>query len=301
MARGLGRGFGSLIPTEGFDEEFDPTAEEDKKVSDLKELPLDSIEPDPDQPRRTFDETELQDLSNSIKALGVIQPIVVIREGKKYVIVAGERRWRAAKMAGLETIPAVVRTMNSQNRLEASLIENVQRQDLNPIETATAYAKLREQFNMNVNEIADRIGKSSATVSNTMRLLSLPDEAKRAMIEFKLKEGQMRPLASATPEEIKEVLPFIIKENWSARKVEQYMVTVRARRRAEAEQEDGPKKKPVIQNDPVRIESERRAEAISAKIGVKVRVRTSTKGSGKIMLDFKDEREFERLCTILTT
>ena len=301
MARGLGRGFGSLIPTEGFDEEFDPTAEEDKKVSDLKELPLDSIEPDPDQPRRTFDETELQDLSNSIKALGVIQPIVVIREGKKYVIVAGERRWRAAKMAGLETIPAVVRTMNSQNRLEASLIENVQRQDLNPIETATAYAKLREQFNMNVNEIADRIGKSSATVSNTMRLLSLPDEAKRAMIEFKLKEGQMRPLASATPEEIKEVLPFIIKENWSARKVEQYMVTVRARRQAEAEQEDGPKKKPVIQDDPVRIESERRAEAISAKIGVKVRVRTSTKGSGKIMLDFKDEREFERLCTILTT
>ena len=111
----------------------------------------------------------------------------------------------------------------------------------------------------------------------------------------------MRPLASATPEEIKEVLPFIIKENWSARKVEQYMVTVRARRQAEAEQEDGPKKKPVIQNDPVRIESERRAEAISAKIGVKVRVRTSTKGSGKIMLDFKDEREFERLCTILTT
>jgi ParB family chromosome partitioning protein len=301
MARGLGRGFGSLIPTEGFDEEFDPTAEEDKKVSDLKELTLDSIEPDPDQPRRTFDETELQDLSNSIKALGVIQPIVVIREGKKYVIVAGERRWRAARMAGLETIPAVVRTMNSQNRLEASLIENVQRQDLNPIETATAYAKLREQFNMNVNEIADRIGKSSATVSNTMRLLSLPDEAKRAMIEFKLKEGQMRPLASATPEEIKEVLPFIIKENWSARKVEQYMVTVRARRQAEAEQEDGPKKKPVIQNDPVRIESERRAEAISAKIGVKVRVRTSTKGSGKIMLDFKDEKEFERLCTILTT
>jgi ParB family chromosome partitioning protein len=191
--------------------------------------------------------------------------------------------------------------MTAQNRLEASLIENVQREGLNAIETATAYAKLRDQFNMSITEMAKRIGKSTAAVSNTMRLLSLPDEAKRAMIEFKLKEGQMRPLASATPEEIKEVLPFIIKENWSARKVEQYMVTVRARRQAEAEQEGGPKKKPVIQNDPVRIESERRAEAISAKIGVKVRVRTSTKGSGKIMLDFKDEREFERLCTILTT
>lgn len=303
MARGLGRGFDSLIPTDGFNEEFDPTAEEDKKLSKLKELPLEEIEPDPDQPRRTFGQAELQELADSIKMMGVIQPIVVIREGKKYIIVAGERRWRAAKMAGLETIPAVVRTMDSQNRLEASLIENVQRQDLNPIEMATAYAKLKEQFHLTTTEMAERIGKSLGSVSNTMRLLGLPDEAKRAMIEYKLTEGQMRPLATATDEEVKEVLPFIIKENWSARKVEQYMVTVRARRQAEAEEEEenGQKKAPKIQNDPVRIESERRAEAISAKIGAKVRVRMSTKGSGKIMLDFKDEREFERLCTILTS
>jgi len=299
MARGLGRGFGSLIPTEGFSEEFDPTAEEDKKLSSLKELPLNLIEPDPEQPRKSFDPAELQELADSIKALGVIQPIVVIREGKKYIIVAGERRWRAAGIAGLETIPAVVRTMDSQNRLEASLIENVQRQDLNPIEMATAYAKLKEQFRLTQKEMAARIGKSEGSISNTMRLLGLPDAAKRAMIEYKLTEGQMRPLTTASEEEVNEVLPFIIQENWSARKVEQYMVTVRARRQAEAEK--GSKNDPSIQNDPVRIESERRAEAISAKLGIKCRVRTSTKGSGKIMLDFKNEREFERLCTILTT
>ena len=297
MGRGLGRGFSSLIPTESFDMQYDPTAKEDSKSSSLEELKLEDIQPDPDQPRRQFDEKELQSLADSIQAMGVIQPIVVIKNGRKYQIVAGERRWRAAKMAGLEKIPAVVRTMTAQNRLEASLIENVQREDLNAIETATAYAKLREQFNMSITEMAKRIGKSTAAVSNTMRLLSLPDEAKRAMIDYKLKEGQMRPLISATPEEIREVLPYIINEGWSARKVEQYMVTVRERAKKAAEGKDADD----TDSDEIRIESEKRAEKISARLGVKVRVHTSSRGTGRITLNFKDEREFERLCTILTS
>ena len=297
MGRGLGRGFSSLIPTDAFDAQYDPTAKEDSKSSSLEELKLTDIEPDPDQPRREFDEKELQSLADSIQAMGVIQPIVVIKSGRKYQIVAGERRWRAAKIAGLEKIPAVVRTMTAQNRLEASLIENVQREDLNAIETATAYAKLREQFNMSITEMAKRIGKSTAAVSNTMRLLSLPDEAKRAMIDYKLKEGQMRPLISATPEEIKEVLPYIINEGWSARKVEQYMVTVRERAKKAAEGKEADD----TENDEIRIESEKRAESISARLGVKVRVHTSSRGTGRITLNFKDEREFERLCTILTS
>ncbi len=296
-SRGLGRGFASLIPTDSFDAQYDPTAKEDSKASSLEELSLTDIEPDPDQPRRTFDDKELASLSESIKAMGVIQPIVVIKDGRKYQIVAGERRWRAAKLAGLEKIPAVVRTMTAQNRLEASLIENVQREDLNAIETATAYAKLRDQFNMSITEMAKRIGKSTAAVSNTMRLLSLPDEAKRAMIDYKLKEGQMRPLISATPEEIKEVLPYIINEGWSARKVEQYMVTVRERAKKAAEGKDADD----TNSDEIRIESEKRAEKISARLGVKVRVHTSSRGTGRITLNFKDEREFERLCTILTS
>lgn len=296
-SRGLGRGFASLIPTDSFDAQYDPTAQEDSKASSLEELSLSDIEPDPDQPRRTFDDKELASLSESIQAMGVIQPIVVIKNGRKYQIVAGERRWRAAKLAGLEKIPAVVRTMTAQNRLEASLIENVQREDLNAIETATAYAKLRDQFNMSITEMAKRIGKSTAAVSNTMRLLSLPDEAKRAMIDYKLKEGQMRPLISATPEEIKEVLPYIINEGWSARKVEQYMVTVRERAKKAAEGKEADD----TDSDEIRIESEKRAEKISARLGVKVRVHTSSRGTGRITLNFKDEREFERLCTILTS
>lgn len=296
-SRGLGRGFASLIPTDSFDAQYDPTAQEDSKASSLEELNLSDIEPDPDQPRRTFDDKELASLSESIQAMGVIQPIVVIKNGRKYQIVAGERRWRAAKLAGLEKIPAVVRTMTAQNRLEASLIENVQREDLNAIETATAYAKLRDQFNMSITEMAKRIGKSTAAVSNTMRLLSLPDEAKRAMIDYKLKEGQMRPLISASPEEIKEVLPYIINEGWSARKVEQYMVTVRERAKKAAEGKEADD----TDSDEIRIESEKRAEKISARLGVKVRVHTSSRGTGRITLNFKDEREFERLCMILTS
>ena len=168
---------------------------------------------------------------------------------------------------------------------------------MNPIETATAYAKLKEQFNMNLTEMSERIGKSNASISNTMRLLSLPDEAKRAMIDYKLKEGQMRPLVSATPEEIKEVLPYIINEGWSARKVEQYMVTVRERAKKAAEGKDADD----TENEEIRIESEKRAESISARLGVKVRVHTSSRGTGRITLNFKDEREFERLCSILTS
>ncbi len=301
MARGLGRGFASLIPTDVIDEEFDPTANEDKESSQLKELKISDIQPDIDQPRREFGQEELQSLAISIKTHGLIQPIVVTKEGPKYQIVAGERRWRAAQIAGLEKIPAIVRTMDAQNRLEASLIENVQREDLNAIETATAYAKLKDQFNMTTTEMAHRIGKSVPAVTNTMRLLGLPDEAKRAMIDYKLTEGQMRPLIKATPEEIREVLPYIINEHWSARKVEQYMVTVRARNKAAAEQAEAAKTASEEDLDPVSIASEKRAESISAKLGVKVKVHTSTRGSGNITLRFKDEREFERLCTILTT
>ena len=183
MARGLGRGFSSLIPTDLVDEEFDITAESDKEVSKLLEIKVSEITRDENQPRQTFTEESLAELAASIKQHGVLQPLVVIEEDGKYVIVAGERRWRAAKMAGLETVPAIVRTIDSQNRLELSIIENAQREDLNPIELATAYAKLKSQFNLSVKEIAERVGKSESSVMNTMRLLNLPEDAKKAMVE----------------------------------------------------------------------------------------------------------------------
>lgn len=138
----LGRGFESLLPTELFDEAFDPTSEQDAQMSDLRQLPIDSIEVDQQQPRKTFEEEAMQALADSIKRHGVLQPIVVIKKGEKYRIVAGERRYRASKMAGLKKIPALIRTLSAQNRLELSLIENVQRQDLNVIEVATGYLKI---------------------------------------------------------------------------------------------------------------------------------------------------------------
>lgn len=220
--KGLGRGFESLIPTELIDDEFDPTAAEDKKESQLKELKLSEVFRDEDQPRREFSEEALNALAASIKEHGVLQPIVVTKEEGKYKIVAGERRWRASKIAGLDKIPAIVRTLDSQNRLELSIIENAQREDLNAIELATAYAKLAGQFNLSAKDIAARVGKSEASIQGTMRLLNLPDEVKKIMVKEKLSEGVMRPLVSRDEQTIKKVLPKIIAEGWTARKVERY-------------------------------------------------------------------------------
>ena len=222
MAKGLGRGFESLIPTELIDEEFDITAAEDKKGSELKELKLTDIIRDEDQPRHEFSQEAIEALAASVKEHGVLQPIVVTKEDGKYKIVAGERRWRASKIAGLDKIPAIIRTLDSQNRLELSIIENAQREDLNAIELATAYAKLKTQFNLSSKDIAAKVGKSEASVQNTMRLLNLPDDVKKIMVKEKLSEGVMRPLVSADEKTVKKVLPKIIKEGWTARKVERY-------------------------------------------------------------------------------
>ena len=285
----LGRGFSDLIPT-NLDDIFDPTAKEDSKLSRLNEIKIDDIIPDENQPRRNFSEEQLLALSKSIKEHGVLQPIVVTKEGSKYKIVAGERRWRASKLAGLDKMPAIIRTVDAQKRLEISLIENVQREDLNAIETATAYAKLRDQFNLTNEQVAERVGKSTSAVINTMRLLSLPDDVKHAMIEHGLSEGQMRPLVTATPAQINQVLPKIIAESWSARKVEQYMTELKARAKA------AKGAKPL----PERSMSEERAETIGKHLGVKVKVHTSARGSGDIVLKFKNEEEFEKICSILT-
>lgn len=219
---GLGRGFESLIPTELIDEEFDPTSLEDKKESKLKEIKLTDIVRDEEQPRREFSAESLEALAASIKEHGVLQPIVVTKEEDKYKIVAGERRWRASKIAGLEKIPAIVRTLDAQNRLELSIIENAQREDLNAIELATAYAKLQTQFNLTPEDIAAKVGKSEQAINNTLRLLTLPDEVKKTMVKEHLTEGVMRPLVSRDEKTIEKVLPKIVAEGWTARKVERY-------------------------------------------------------------------------------
>lgn len=223
MGKGLGRGFDSLIPTDWVDEGFDLAEDVDGGTGRLVELEIAKIEPDSDQPRKRFDEEALRALAQSIETHGVLQPIVVTKAGTKYKIVAGERRWRAAKIAKLKRIPAIIRTMDEQKRLEMSVIENAQREDLNAIELAAAYAKLATQFNLETKEIAKRVGKSESAIVNTLRLLNLPEEAKKLMLEYKLTEGIMRPLVTLPEEKVMELLPKIIKEGWTVHKLEQYL------------------------------------------------------------------------------
>ena len=163
MKKGLGCGFNSLIPTNLIDEAFDPTAHQDDKMSELRHIPIEQIIPDPDQPRRVFDQDALEELATSIKEHGVVQPIVVVPQKDKFLIVAGERRWRASKIAQLKKVPCIVRSMSDQHRLEVSLIENLQQHDLNALETATAYLKLRDQFNMTLEQIGQRVGGKSVS------------------------------------------------------------------------------------------------------------------------------------------
>ena len=242
MASKLGRGLEALIPTELIDEQFDLTAEEDKSTSELKNLEVSEIEPDKEQPRSEFNEEAIEALAGSIKEYGVLQPIVVTREEDKYKIVAGERRWRAAKLAGLKKIPAIIRTVDSQNRLELSIIENAQREDLSAIELATAYAKLGTQFNLTPADIAGRIGKKEATIVNTMRLLSFPDDVKKIMAKEKLSEGVMKPLINVEEKLMREVLDRIIAEGWSVRQVERYMASVKKKSSVKAIKKDAYRK-----------------------------------------------------------
>lgn len=287
--KGLGRGFSSLIPTELLDESFDPTAAQDGKLSQLRELDLDLIDADPDQPRRHFDELALEEMADSVREHGVIQPIVVTPKGNRYLIVAGERRYRASVKAQRKTIPALVRTMTDQHKLEVSLIENLQRRDLNVLETATAYLKLRDQFNLTLDEIGARVGgKSVSAISNTLRLLRLPESVRKALHEGKLTEGQARPLVNLDPEIIESALPQILAEDWSARRIEQFIVNLK---KASTDS-----KQPVKQPTP---QHEDAVNGLVKRFSTKVQIRSNTRGSGQIVISFKSQAEFDRISKLL--
>ncbi len=288
--KGLGRGFDSLIPTDLFDETFDPTAKQDEKVSELLEVSLSRVSADPDQPRRHFDEGALQELAKSLKVHGILQPIVVTPKNDGYQIVAGERRFRAAKLAGLSKVPVLVRTLSAQHKLELSLIENIQRRDLNPIETATAYLKLRDQFNMTLEQIGERVGgKSVSAVSNTLRLLRLPDTVKTALLEGKMTEGQARPLVALDAALIEKLAPRIISEEWSARRIEQYITALRNGTSEESTT--------LPSKDASRYETV--ANRLAKRFSTDIHIKTGAKGSGKITISFKDEKELERIQKLL--
>ena len=286
--RGLGRGFDTLIPTQLLDEEFDPTAQQDEQVSQLRNLKIADIQADPDQPRRQFDEVALQELAGSIKEHGVLQPIVVIAKGNKFELVAGERRWRAAQLAELDKIPAIVRTLTNQHRLEIALIENLQREDLNPLETATAYYKLQQQFNLTLDEIGKRVGgKAVSTISNILRLLGLPKEAKEALVEGMISEGHARQILAIKELDVQlELLNHIIKEDWSVRKAEQFVVGYKEGKKS--------KEKAVAK---VQTETNE-TKALAKRLGADVSVKNMAQG-GRLVIQFKNQDDFDRITGLL--
>lgn len=196
MARrpGLGKGLDALIPGRG-DEGFQHAA---TTTQGVMQVPVDEIVPNPQQPRSSMDQDGLEDLAASIREHGIIQPLIVTRmlDSEVYTLIAGERRLVAAKLAGLSMVPVIERTVSEQDQLELALIENVQRSDLNPIELAEAYHQLSEQFSLTHEQIAERVGKSRASITNTMRLLNLPDQARKALVEGFISEGHARALLS---------------------------------------------------------------------------------------------------------
>lgn len=217
---GLGRGFDSLIPSAPIEKKYDTTATPSEGV---EEVSVSLISPNPHQPRTQFDESSLKELAVSIKKHGVIQPLVVQKKGSRYELLAGERRLRASKLAGLGKVPVVVRSYTTQQQLELAIIENVQREDLNSIEIATSYQKLIDQFNFTNDKVAKSVGKHVSTVKNIIRLLGLPKEAKEALVSGAITEGHARAILSVGDLSLqKKLLEHIIEHKLSVAQTESY-------------------------------------------------------------------------------
>lgn len=278
---GLGRGFASLMPQ---DVSTAALIEPGEKV---QELALDKITPNKDQPRTHFDEIALAELAASIKIHGVVQPIVVTPRGNTYEIVAGERRWRASKLAGKQTIPAIIRSTELLEQLEIALIENVQRVDLSPLEQAYSVQRLREQFNVTIESIAQRLGKKPSTVSNIVRLLGLPDEAKQLLRDQKISEGHARQILALkdSPEQQQKLLQLIVANGWSVRQTERYVVSLK-QQPAEAESSEKAAKKAALTNEDT--------ARLSERLGREVQIRRSARG-GRLEIAFTTDDELQSL------
>lgn len=288
--KGLGRGFEALIPTDVLDETFDVTAQQDERTSELRYIKLSDIEPNPDQPRRVFDEDALDELAASVKEHGVVQPIVVTPSKNGFVIVAGERRWRAANMAELKKIPAIVRTMSAQHKLEMALIENLMREDLNPLEIGMSYLKLMNQFNMSTVDIGKRIGRSHSMISNHIRLLKLPDFLKNALADGDITEGHARQLLVLGEDKSAQryVLEKIKKDGWSVRKTEAYVIGYRSEKDTDAK---------TRRQQGAKLSTQETAftKSLAERIKLPVKNKATGHGSGQIIISYKTHEELERI------
>jgi ParB family chromosome partitioning protein len=284
----LGKGLGALIP------EFknDPI---DVKEKGVTEIPLEKLVPNPQQPRKDFSEEKLAEMANTIKAYGVIQPVLVHKEKEQYILVAGERRYKAARMAGLKTIPAIVKEYNSKELIEIALVENLQREDLNPIEEANAYKRLLEEFNFSQEELARKIGRSRSSIANTLRLLTLEEEIKKYLSDGKLTPGQVRPLLSiSNPEQRRYLAMKILDNKLTARQVENMVKNLKR----EAKREEMPDKEKSKENEMKLLFLKEVEEKIRKTYGTKVKIKRD-KREGKIELYFYSDEDLERLTELL--
>lgn len=284
-ARGLGRGLGAILPIE------ESVIEKSHAV---QEIPIQAIEPNPFQPRLEFDEEELEALAESIRQHGLIQPITVRAVGEKYQIIAGERRWRAAQRAGLTHIPAYVRTADNTQLLTFALVENVQRQNLNPIELAMAYKRLMEECGLTQEEVARYVGKSRPTVANTLRLLRLPPEIQKALKEGTLAEGHARPLlALDSPDLQLEVFRQIQEKGLNARQIEALIAQLTTPKNQNKSQKTS--KAPSLLD----IHLAEVAKALTYRLHAPVEFKSKPDGSGELRIRYASAEDLERLLDLL--
>ena len=281
----LGRGLDALISTE---------AVRTQGSSTINEIPIEQIEPNADQPRSLFNEEALQELANSIHEIGIIQPITLRQISvNRFQIIAGERRWRASKKAGLKTIPAYIRTIKDENVMEMALVENIQREDLNPVEIALAYEHLLENTGMTQEKVAERVGKSRAAVTNFLRLLKLPAQVQMSLQKREIDMGHARALlALDSPSLQLKVFREILKNGWPVRKVEEVVQQLK-----NGEDIDAGNKK-IQAKTKLPDEFNALKTRLSSFLNTKVQLTCSPKGKGKISIPFNNEEELEHIMNV---
>ena len=292
VKKGLGKGLGNLIP------ESDKEAQKTKVVEKVVEkkvivkepaetiVKINEVEPNKNQPRRTFDEDALLELAESIKQHGVIQPLIVKKRDKYYEIIAGERRWRAAKMAGLKEIPIVIKDLSDQEIMEVALIENIQREDLNPIEEAQAYQRLIKEYNYKQDELAERVSKSRVAVTNSMRLLKLDERVQKMIIDDMISAGHARALLAITDSE---------KQYTIAMKVFDEKLSVRETEKLVKNLVSPTKKEKTERNTAEDAIYESLEEKMKGIMGTKVSIQRKKNNKGKIEIEYYSRDELERI------
>lgn len=288
--KGLGKGLDSLIPDnksmKSVTSEKTVESKEDAAAkSSVQVMKINEVEPNRDQPRKNFDEDALLELSDSIKQFGVLQPLLVRKRKDYYEIIAGERRWRAAKLAGVKEVPVIEKEYTDQEILEIGLIENIQRENLNPIEEAIAYKRLLEEFNLKQDEVAERVSKSRTAVTNSMRLLKLSDKVQQMIIDDMISTGHARALLAIDDPELQYTLANkIFDEKLSVRETEKLVKEIKNPKK--------PKEKKPVANSFIYQDLEEKMKSV---FGTKVSIASKGKGKGKIEIEYYSDDELEHL------